>query len=53
MLVFERREVHVPESEWEEGQTDFLLSEKPNAGLDPTTLRSWPEPKPRVGPLAS
>ena len=28
-----------------EGEADALLSREPNAGLDPRTLRSWPEPK--------
>ena len=28
-----------------EGETDCPLSRKPNTGLDPRTLRTWPEPK--------
>jgi len=31
-----------------ESQADAI---QPNAGLDPTTMRSRPEPKPRVGHL--
>ena len=31
-----------------ESQTDSTLSMKPNVGLDPRTLKSWPEAKPRV-----
>jgi len=31
-----------------ESQADCLLSAEPDAGLDPTTPRSRPEPKPRV-----
>ena len=33
-----------------EGQADSLMSEAPNAGLDPRTLR-YDKPKPRVGHL--
>jgi len=32
-----------------ESQADSALSTEPDAGLDPTTLRSFPERKPRVG----
>ena len=28
-----------------EGEAGFPLSKEPNVGLDPRTLRSWPEPK--------
>ena len=38
-------------SEWggtENLQADSLLNREPNMGLDHTTLRSRPEPKPRV-----
>ena len=28
-----------------EGEADSPLSRKSNVGLDPRTLRSWPEPK--------
>ena len=31
-----------------ESPVDSLLSEEPDVGLDPTILRSWPEPKSRV-----
>ena len=31
-----------------ESQADSALSLESDAGLDTTTLRSWPEPKPRV-----
>ena len=31
-----------------ESQADSLLSVEPDSGLDPTTTRSQPEPKPRV-----
>ena len=34
-----------------ESQADSLLSLEPQAGLDPRTLRSRPEPKSRVGYL--
>lgn len=34
-----------------ESQADFMPSAEPNMRLDPTTLRSWPEPKSRVGCL--
>ena len=27
------------------GETGFLLKGEPDVGLNPTTLRSWPEPK--------
>ena len=36
-----------------EGQADSMLSAEPNVGLDPTTLRSWTEPKSREGHLAN
>ena len=53
IYLFER------ECEWREGQreretesqADSLLSTEPATGLDPTTLRSWPEPKSRVSHL--
>jgi len=32
-----------------QGQANFTPSTEPNAGLDPATPRSRPEPKPRVG----
>ena len=35
---------------WRESQTDSLLSTEPVVGLDPMTLRSWPEQKSRVIP---
>ena len=31
-----------------ESQADSILSAEPHEGLDATTMRSWPEPKPRV-----
>lgn len=31
------------------GSPDYLLSTQPNMGLNPTTMRSWPKQKPRVG----
>ena len=31
-----------------ESQAGSTLSEEPDTDLDPTTMRSWPEPKPRV-----
>ena len=34
-----------------ESQADSILSAEPDAGLNLMTLRSWPEPKPRVGRL--
>ena len=34
-----------------EREADSLLSTEPNTGLNLTTLRSRPEPKPRAGPL--
>uniref|UniRef100_A0A452TIU4 Uncharacterized protein n=1 Tax=Ursus maritimus TaxID=29073 RepID=A0A452TIU4_URSMA len=34
----------------EESQADSLLSVEPDVGLDLTTLRSQPEPKPRGAP---
>ena len=39
--------------EGERSQARSILSVEPNMGLDPTTLGSWPEPKPRVGYLTS
>ena len=36
-------------TEWEgEGKADSALSVESDAGLDPRTLRSWPEPKLRI-----
>ena len=32
-----------------ESEADYMLSAEPNAGLDPMSLGSWPEPKSRVG----
>ena len=32
-----------------ESKADSLLNVESNIGLQLTTLRSWPEPKPRVG----
>ena len=32
----------------EQGQVDFTLSGEPDAGLNPRTMRSGPEPKPKV-----
>ena len=52
MFLFERERVW--ESAWAyvggvgvggDGEADSLLSRDPNAGLDPRTLGSWPEPK--------
>ena len=34
-----------------ESQADSILNAKPDVGLNPTTLRSWPELKPIVGNL--
>ena len=36
------------QGEWQaevEGEADSLLNRKPDAGLNPRTLGSWPEPK--------
>ena len=35
-----------------EEQADSMLSTEPNMGFNIMTLRSWPEPKSRVGHLA-
>ena len=34
-----------------ESEADSMLSVKPNMGLDPMSLRSWPEPKAGAKPL--
>lgn len=34
-----------------ESQSASTLSAEPDVGLDLTTLRSWPKPKPRIGHL--
>ena len=47
--------IYFRETAWARGaegerdsQADSTPSAEPDRGLDPTTLRSWPEPKPRV-----
>ena len=40
-----RERAQVGEGAEGEGEADFPLSREPDAGLDPKTLRSWPEVK--------
>ena len=48
-IYCERKRDCVCERAEGEGQADSVLNLEPNAGLDPKTLRSWPQQKSRVG----
>ena len=51
LFIWEREHAGAEAEAEGEGEADSPLSREPNAGLDPRTLRSWPEPKSRVGQL--
>ena len=44
LFIWERESAQL--GGWVEGEADFPLSRELNAGLNPRTLRSWPELKP-------
>ena len=49
MHTYKGRGEEPRERERESQANDSLVSSEPDMGLDPTTPRSWPEPKPRAG----
>ena len=52
-IYLTEREREHKQGEWQaegEGETDSSLSRKPDMGLHPRTLRSWPEPKADASP---
>ena len=51
--LFIRERVSEQGGRGKEYQADFLLRMEPPTDLDPTTLRSWPELKSRVGCLTN